>query len=70
MLMAWIRTLKLLKILPDTGPASISILETMKYNSFVVFIMICILIVIGLTLSFHTAVGVYVGSLDTFGDAL
>jgi len=69
-IIAFLRSLKFLKIPPYTGPAATSILQTMQDNSFVVFILSVSLVIMAIAVAFMTALGPYNQNVSDFGTAL
>jgi len=69
-IMAFMRSLKLLKLPPYTGPAAVSILDTIQDKSFVVFTIVVALVTIALSVAYHTAFGMYVEGVRDFPSTL
>jgi hypothetical protein len=42
----------------------------MQFNSFIVFVMICIMVVLALSIAFHTALGAYADDLYGFDESM
>jgi len=59
LLFCFLRGLKFLRIPPSVGPTALSILDTLKHQNFIVFILIFVFVIFTFSFTFHLSFGKY-----------
>jgi len=69
-MMSPVTLLKFLKIMPITGPATQSIIGTMRNPSFIVFIGVYVFVLLSFSIAFHLGFGTFIIDLKNYGSTI